>query len=192
MLKEIEIVRESPMPGLSICHGITHPQALELIAQAHQDPLVAQNTSDPKRFRDAEALSLWLAKGRTIYTLTGETERLLGIIWLGDEPLPIQPFTTPIDQTDYDVTLAMRIYAEARGRGLAKAFLVPTLVDYLQNMGVMKKGIWIGTSVDNAPVIKSFGKLGFQQVTNPDSKQKIVMVASRENILHHVLLPSAE
>lgn len=192
MLKEIEILREKPIPGLYVRHGITHSQALELITQAHHDPIVAHNTSDTKRFRDAEALSLWLAKGRTIYTLTEGTEKLLGIIWLGDEPLPVQPFTTPIDQTDYDVTLAMRIYAEARGRGLAKAFLVPTLVDYFQNMGTMKKGIWIGTSVDNAPVIKSFGNLGFQQVTNPDSKQKIVMVASRENILNHVLLPSAK
>ena len=53
MLKEIEILREKPIPGFYVRHGITDAQALELITYAQQDPIVAHNTSDTKRFRDA-------------------------------------------------------------------------------------------------------------------------------------------
>ncbi len=122
-----------------------------------------------------------------LYALADLEQNLLGIIWLGSESIPQKDFIFPLETTDYPTTLAMRIYGEARGKGLAKPFLKPTLTNFLHQSDNQTGGIWIETSATNVPVIRSFGDLGFQQASQADERGKILMVGSKQKIERHLV-----
>lgn len=185
MIVEVQRVEPTTCPALHICQGITDMQVAQLINFTNTDALVRRNTSDEKRFKDIETYDRWKSKGRTVYTLADEGQNLLGIIWLGNEPLPEKSFLFPLNSSDYATTLAMRIYGYVRGKGIAKAFLIPTLRHFIcQGEGnKSSSGIWIETSVDNTPVLRSFSSVGFTQATEQDERKKIIMVAGIKNIL---------
>lgn len=188
MTVEVQRLEHTACPALRIYQGITDMQVAQLINFTNTDALVQRNTSDVNRFKDLRTYERWRSKGRTVYTLADEGQTLLGIIWLGNEPLPEKTFLFPLNLLDFTTTLAMRIYGDARGKGIAKAFLIPTLRHFIcQREGSKNSsGIWIETSVDNTPVLRSFSSVGFTQATKQDERKKIIMVASKEDILEYV------
>ncbi len=171
--------KESNLDELYIKQGLTNNQVEQLIFYSNTDKEVQRFTSDPKRFKDKKAFEKWRQKGRIIYTITDLEDNLLGIIWFGEEPLPQREFTQTFNPQEFGITFAIRIYGEARGKGLARKFMTETFKHLMSSSVYEKmenKGIWLETSIDNTPALKAYEKFGFKQITNPNENQKILMI----------------
>lgn len=142
--------------------GITEAQIKQLIEFATSDPEVIRFTSDPERFKDRAAFDLWKQTRADIYTLSDNNGDLLGIIWFEKKPLE--------SMLDMNTTFAIRVYGDARGKGLAYSFMEQAFRDY----GAKK--VWLRTSADNPSAINLYTKFGFRIVSKPDSNNKIVML----------------
>lgn len=161
---------------LHINLGISEKQIRQLITFANTDPEVMHQTSDHKRFANLEAYEQWRKKGRTVYTLTNEKEDLLGILWIGEESLPDEQFTKSFDQALYGVTFAIRLYGQARGHGLTQTFMKQTFTDFQTTNPTKHPSIWLETSENNTPAVKSYTKFGFEQAAGPDEHGRILMI----------------
>lgn len=159
--------------------GITTSQVNQLIRYSNEDDLIKLYTSDPSRFVSREGFEEWRKKGRSIYTLTDQDKDLLGIIWFGGQSIPKRDFIHEFNPEEYGITFAIRIYGRARGRGLAQNFMKRS-IGMFQNSGAFQaipnKGIWLETSEDNEPAVKAYLRYGFQKVSEPDPRGKILMI----------------
>lgn len=160
--------------------GISHQQIKQLINFSKTDKLIKRFTSDPKRFESMQAFKKWQKKKRKIYTLTDKNNNLLGLVWFGKKFFPKnQNLIKKIDTKKYGITLAIRLYHEARGKGIAHIFLAKALKHYKTTQeykNISSKGIWLGTDKSNLRAKKTYLKLGFAQITKPNHKGRILMV----------------
>lgn len=143
--------------------GINEENINELIGYANSDTEVLRFTSDRKRFGNKDSFDKWLKKGRSVYTLVSETGKLMGISWFGKE--------------GKGFTLAVRVYAEARGKGLSYGFLLETMNDFMKEKEYLEaedKDWWLETSVDNLVARKLYEKLGFTLAENAEEPGKLI------------------
>lgn len=159
--------------------GITDRQIEQLIDYSNTDLEVKEFTSDPERFRCRESFVRWKSKEREIYVLTNNKKDLLGIIWFGPKKFPMGDLIEKINCDDFGVSFAIRIYGEARGKGLAMNFIKKSLglfekTDMFNRLN--SKKIWLEVSDDNIPAKSLYQKFGFRQITRADGKNKILMI----------------
>lgn len=147
--------------------GITDKQIDQLVEYSLTDELVAKFTSDRERFKSREAFDEWRKGGKEIFNLTNKDGDLLGIIWLGPKEIPEAQWKEKIDKSKYKFSFAIRIYGEARGKGLA--------IDFMKEC-IKNKGIWLATSDDNLAAKALYSKFGFRQVSEASKDNKIVMI----------------
>ena len=147
--------------------GITDKQINQLIEYSASDESVDKFTSDKERFKNREAFDEWIKGGKEIFTLTNENGDLLGIIWLGLKEIPEADWREKIDRDKYRLSFAIRIYGEARGKGLG--------IDFMKKC-IKNRGIWLATSDDNFAAKALYSKFGFRQVSEASENNKIVMV----------------
>jgi ribosomal protein S18 acetylase RimI-like enzyme len=148
---------------MEIKKGLNQKNIGQLIEFANSDEEVKKFTSDAKRFRDEGSFKNWLKKGRKVYSLVNENGGLVGISWFGKE--------------GEGFTLAIRIYGEARGKGLSFEFLKETMDDFMKSREYQEaenKDWWLETSVDNLAAIKTYEKLGFQRAEMGETPEKII------------------
>lgn len=164
--------------SLKINFGITPNQIRQLITFTHQDQQVQQFTSDMERFINKESFNLWLKNHRYIYTLVDLHNNLLGIIWFREKDLPVLEYTIK-DLTKYHITWSIRIYENARGKGLSKQFMNTAFIHYQHSpeyKSIKNNGFWSVISCTNLSSIKLHESFGFVPVTNRESNDKMVMV----------------
>lgn len=149
--------------NLRIETTITEEQIGELIQHSNNDPEVIKNTSDSRRFKDREAFDAWLQSEPSLYILTNETNKLLGLAW-------VQKMPCPIDKPEFDTTGAIRLYGEARGKGLSFWFFDEALKRYGDS------NYWFRTSSNNVSAIKTYERMKFRIVSTPDNENKIILV----------------
>ena len=173
--------------GYAFNNGLEDNLIAELIKYSTSDPLISKNTSDAKRFENRESYLQWRKKNRTIYSLTNEDHsKLLGIVWFGKEAIPLSRFELDeeINPTDYEITIAKRLYDKARGREIAKVMMKIAFSQYLQHqVQNQRAGFWSETSSDNEINVKVNQSLGFRIVSKPNKSNKILMVARFEDLL---------
>ena len=145
----------------------------QLVEYSKTDPEVIKFTSDPKRFKDSETAKKWL-KNVSVYTLT-DGKNLMGIAWFHILPIPERKFTIKLNPNDFSLTYAIRIYGEARGKGLGVKFMKDAFDDY------KPKNLWGQISSENIPSIKLAEKFGFKKVSEPDQRGKIIMVLHKRH-----------
>ena len=171
---------------LRLKHGLTKEQIRVLIQFANQDEKVKTYTFDPQRFKDKEAFNKWQKKGRSIYAMEGHDGRLLGIAWFGKSIFPevkLRPEFKGLDGNYYGITLAIRIYGEARGLNLAKKLTAAALTGYLKSDDYKKdggNGIWLETSQDNQAAVRTYLTL-FTQVTDANKWENCHDIRSTKN-----------
>lgn len=142
--------------------GITESQIDELIHYSNTDKQVLSFTSDKTRFANRQAFNSWYLVNPTIYTLVNKKGNLCGLIWFQDETLK--------DHPDFDITFAIRLYAEARGKGLALEFMKKAFNT------LKPQNVWLKCSADNLPAVTLYQKFGFKLVGEPDKNNKIIML----------------
>jgi len=143
--------------------GLTESQINELINYSNTDPQIIQFTSDKTRFATRSDFDSWLNRRHpAIYTLSNKEGDLCGFIWIEkDDKI-----------AGFEFTFAIRLYADARGKGLSFDFMKQAFDDF------KPKTVWLETSADNLPAISTYKKFGFKQITQPDDKGKIIMTYS--------------
>lgn len=159
--------------------GITQQQVEELIKYSNNDELVRVNTQDARRFADQAAFEQWIITPKEIYTLTDNSQALLGLIWLKPQQLPEKNYTTLFDKEKFGITFAIRLYEKARGKGYSKPFLDWAFDEYKKNEQynqTEQKGIWLETRSNNLAAISLYEKFGFMTVSSPDENDRIIMV----------------
>jgi ribosomal protein S18 acetylase RimI-like enzyme len=158
--------------NLKINEGITPSQIEELIIYSTSDELIRKTTTDTKRFKNLTTTKKWLLKNRKIYTLVNNENRLMGIIWFGKKEMPNE-------NNKYNMTFSIRLYASARGKGLAKIFIkeaiekYKTTIEYKENS---EKRFWLITNSDNLAAIKTYKYFGFKEIPYRKEKNRIIMV----------------
>lgn len=148
---------------MEIKTGISNENIDILIEYSKTDADVAKFTSDQKRFANRDSFNEWLGKGRTIYSLVNEQGKLVGITWFG--------------YANEGFTLAIRLYAEARGKGLAKSFLEETMEMFRKTKQYLEKenkSFWLEVSRDNLPAISTYTKLGFKPEKQGSTEDKVI------------------
>ena len=148
--------------------SFTDKQIKQLINYSNTDPLVKEFTSDKKRFKNLSAFEAWLGKNPSYFVFSDKGENLIALVWFSHKKMPISGFA------EFNWSLALRVYGEARGKGLAKEFLNLALTIF-KNQSPDRK-IWLSTSFDNLAAIKTYQKLGLKKVSEPNEKAKILMV----------------
>lgn len=142
-----------------IRRGILDKQIDQLIEYSLNDESVGKFTSDRERFKNRQAFEEWQQKGREIFTLNNSNNDLVGIVWTGLKE-------KQTGNKKYNKTLAIRIYGEARGKGLGLNFMKSC---------IKGKGYWLETSNDNLAAKALYSKFGFKQVSDVDENGKIIM-----------------
>lgn len=148
---------------MKINNGLSEKNVGQLIDYANNDETVRKYTSDPKRFKDRENFENWLKKDRKIYSLVDKKGNLMGISWFGAE--------------GEGFTFALRIYGEARGRGLGYEFLKETMNKFMQlddYKNAKNQEWWLETSKENVAAIKIYEKCGFVFETEGESLEKLI------------------
>jgi ribosomal protein S18 acetylase RimI-like enzyme len=147
--------------------GLSEKNIDQLIAFTNSDNDVQKNTSDLKRFANRELWKKWKEKGRKIYAMVDENDDLMGITWFGPE--------------SDGFTFAIRIYGNARGKGLSENFLRKTMEDFMKEpeyINAQNKSWWLETSKDNLPAIKIYEKLGFVKTSDGVTPDKAIYCKS--------------
>jgi ribosomal protein S18 acetylase RimI-like enzyme len=148
---------------MDIKSGLSEKNIEQLIEYANNDETVKKFTSDERRFKDKESYLNWLQKGRKIYSLVDKKGNLMGITWFGAE--------------GEGFTFALRIYGEARGKGLGYGFLRETMNDYMkldEYQNAENREWWLETSENNIAAIKIYEKLGFELEKEGEGRGKLI------------------
>jgi len=149
---------------------LNEKQIRQLLDYTKKDTDIQKFTSDSKRFKDRPSFDQWIKKDRVIYCLSDNKDNLMGIIWFSKEEFEPHEKNRYYKAAEYPYTFAIRMYANARGKGLAKPFMNFCFKDF------GKKGIWLTTSKDNIPAIKLYTNFGFKEIPDVNPYNKIVMV----------------
>jgi len=77
--------------------------------------------------------------------------------------------TVTIEPKRYSFTFAIRLYGNARGKGLAVKFMQAVFADF------KPERIWLETGKDNLAALKTYWRFGFRRVAE-SKNQKVLMV----------------
>ncbi len=163
-------ILHSPIGDLNFYRGIGEKQINQLISYTHLDSQVARFTHDLGRFKDSRSARNWFKTGRRAYVLSDRLGNLLGLMWAADKNLPQREYILDFDHEIYDTTLAIRLYEQSRGKGLACDFLKRVM----EREG--DKGFWLEVHSQNDPALKVYRKIGFKMVSKPNLENRIIMI----------------
>lgn len=164
---------------ISVVKGITDKQIEELVHYSQTDPGIIKCTHDKDRFPDMSAYHNFPPTEKTVYILSNENDKLLGIIWFHYMEIPNRTFDKPINKEDFTITFGLRIYRKARGKGLAHKFMKIAFSHFLNSREYEKlgrKNIWGDAYSWNIPAIKVYKKFGFKEITEPDEDDRIILL----------------
>lgn len=144
--------------GFSIEKSLTSGQVEELIKYSQTDPIVQKFTSDKTRFRNKKKLARWIKKHPNIFVLTNKKRELLGIAWVSDKKLS--------GRVKLDQTFAIRLYGDARGKGLAYDFARKVFSNFDSSK------IWLSVHSENETAVRLYKKLGFREISR--EKERLI------------------
>jgi ribosomal protein S18 acetylase RimI-like enzyme len=102
-------------------------------------------------------------------------------MWLGEKVLPEEDYNKDFNRNEFGITFGIRIYGEARGKGLSTNFMNEAINRFKDSQvygEISKKGLWLETKADNLSAIKLYSKFGFKVVSKANNFGEIVMVQS--------------
>ena len=166
-------MEDSTLNPYLIKKGLSDKQIEQLIEYAATDEGL-KFTSDPKRFKSKESFEEFSKEILEYYVLTNEEDDLLGIIWFHDLDL----YLNKENPSDYGISFAIRLYGEARGKGLALPFTEEVMADFENSEKYIShphKKIWLSVSPENEPAVALYRKLGFKDLEINKEHNKLLM-----------------
>ena len=167
-------MEDSTLDPYLIKKGLSDKQIDQLIKYAATDEGL-KFTSDPKRFKNRESFNEFSKEILAYYALADKEDNLLGIIWFHDLDL----YLNQEKPSEYGISFAIRLYGEARGKGLALPFTEEVMADFEQSEEFKNHPhpkIWLSVSPENEPAVKLYRKLGFKDLEINKEYNKLLMV----------------
>jgi ribosomal protein S18 acetylase RimI-like enzyme len=151
--------------GFDVREGWSDEVAEGLVAGAREDEMRRWVPRDlAERFSDTDAANEWYERNhKRIYALA-QRATLTGVIWYS-------PNSRPDLGADY--TFAIRMYEQARGRGLARAFMVAAQRDFAA-VERYEGAIWLETDADNTHARRLYEQSGYTLVS--EQSDRVTMV----------------
>jgi GNAT superfamily N-acetyltransferase len=156
-------------PGLW-CSGLDERLAEALIARTldPSDVRLREMTHDLSRFSSAGELAQW-RPGHDLVCLQDDAGTLLGVTWIAKKAMPARDdyFDPELMRRGPRLTVAIRTYGEARGHGLAEAFVRHALERLLRDRPE-GRSLWFQTKATNAAVRRLAWKMGFVEASGEE------------------------
>ena len=161
----------------------------QLIEKSTEGHILRTTPRDSEqRFSGLTKLKRWNnASQRVIYAMTSpDGTDLGGLTWFRPAPFPKLHQAELLEAETPHHTLALRLYKGYLNQRLAQPLLAATLHDYLtepensQQRGPYN-GLWLRTGAENAPALKTYLRLGFEEIASDNGK--VTMVLSRSATL---------
>lgn len=146
---------------LTVKKGLSERQIRQFLSYAATDPDLKKFTSDPVRFKDRAGFDEFSKHILSYYALTDEEDNLLGVIWFDDLDLYYLDKKEP---SDYGISLGIRLYGKARGKGLAVPFSEKAFEDFKTSEEYLNHPhpkFWLAVSPENHAAVAVYKKLGF-------------------------------
>jgi hypothetical protein len=153
----------------------------ELIIKSTQPHILEFTPKDAsERFVNREAYHNWHNNGHQVHWLLNKEYDLAGIIWYRNKQIPIkiQSPTNPVE------TFAIRLYEGYVGHHLSVPFMKESLkieVELKRRDGLKTEAIWLETKVENIAAVKSYLKLGYEEVYRDETKVVMIMSSDKVN-----------
>lgn len=160
---------------LSIKKGLSDSQIDQLIEYATTDPDLKKFTSDPVRFKDRASFDEFSKHILSYYALTDEEDNLLGVIWFDDLDL----YLNKENPSDFGISLGIRLYGQARGKGLAVPFSEKAFEDFQKSEEYLNHPhpkFWLAVSPENHAAVAVYKKLGFKDFDYSKEFNKNLMI----------------
>lgn len=134
--------------------GIDENDIQQLLHQSLEDEYILELLpGDWRRFANMETYEQRKAEGRVHYLLRDEERNIRGVTWVKPEARPF------FNQQWASHTFGIRLYEQARGKGLAEQLLGASLSDFMEQQPV--SGFWLATATHN-PAQQLYKKCGFE------------------------------
>lgn len=164
--------------SLSLYKGISDKQIEQLLAFTNTDQEIKKFTSDLTRFPNKESFDKWVTD-KFLYTLANKEGDLLGLIWFEEKDIPFEVKAEGFDPEDYKITLAIRTYSYARGKGYFAPFLKEVIKQFKQTpeyQTIEKKSLWVSIAKENIISYQAFQRFGFREIENTIPSDRILMI----------------
>jgi ribosomal protein S18 acetylase RimI-like enzyme len=153
--------------GFSVIKGWGKELAQQLVVHSREDAIKRWTPRDAtERFPSVEAAKAWYNKNEHIIYALGSTAQLAGVMWF-------TRYEEPEIEFDNRFTMAVRMYDDARGRGLSYNFGKATHLDLEQNYS---GDVWLETDVVNKAALHLYHKLNYEETQRDVANSRIVMV----------------
>lgn len=164
--------------SLKLYKGISDKQTEQLLAYTNTDSEIKKFTSDLTRFPDRTSFDKWEVD-KFLYTLADEEDFLLGLIWFEEKDIPFEVKAEGFNPEEYKITLAIRTYGKARGKGYFTPFLKEVIKQFKatpEYQAIEKKGLWVSIAKENIISYQAFQRFGFTEVENTLPSERILMI----------------
>lgn len=162
---------------LIMVEGVDVGLVQQLIAKSQEPQILVATPADAaKRFTDERAFVQWYGQGRLVHLLVNNKGDLAGIMWYGCRVCPLTMDNPPT------VTFAIRLYEGYTGRGLARPFMLKSLMRLVASGHLDKdyNGLWLATSLSNEAGLHNYSKFGYKEIAR--GSEKVIMVLSPQQI----------
>lgn len=151
--------------GFDVYRGWSGTVASQLVERSEEPEMLEHVPRDhAERFISRERAHEWYRENERVLYALGERASvgsLAGVAWFTRRSLA---------DYDADYTFAIRLYKQARGKGMAGAFMMAAHLD-LQSANRYEGATWLETDGTNMPARRLYERFGYSEVARTEDER---------------------